>query len=205
VSLASGTGSGGDAQGDTLYSVEGIFGSAHADTLRGDAGDNIFDGGDGADTLRGEAGIDKLIGGGGDDRLFGGAGIDRLNGNDGEDRLEGGLGTDVMSGGAHADTFVWSSIDDIAPPAWPDYILDFNRAEGDRLHLGGIDANENAGGNQAFTFIGTAAFSGAPGEVRYYNANGETYIELQTDSSTDVDGWIRLLGTFTPDASWFVL
>ena len=50
--------SGGDAQGDTLTNIENIVGSAHADTLTGDASDNVFRGGAGADTLEGGAGLD---------------------------------------------------------------------------------------------------------------------------------------------------
>src|SRR3954462_13046692 len=40
VSLQSGTGSGGDAAGDTLVSIENLYGSSYNDTLIGDTGDN---------------------------------------------------------------------------------------------------------------------------------------------------------------------
>ena len=53
--------------------------------------------------------------------------------------------------------------------ATADVVADFNRAEGDRIDLSAIDADVYAAGNQAFTFIGTAAFSGTPGEIRYYH------------------------------------
>ena len=58
VSLASGTGSGGDAQGDTLTQVENLVGSAQGDSLTGDGNANQLDGGAGADLLDGGAGID---------------------------------------------------------------------------------------------------------------------------------------------------
>jgi aromatic ring hydroxylase-like protein/hemolysin type calcium-binding protein len=58
VSLAAGTGSGSDAQGDTLIGVENIVGSAFADTLTGDANANILTGGGAADRLDGGAGSD---------------------------------------------------------------------------------------------------------------------------------------------------
>jgi hypothetical protein len=47
-----------------------------------------------------------------------------------------------------------------------DLINDFTFAgtEYDRIDLSVIDANVYADGNQAFTFIGQAAFMGAPGE-----------------------------------------
>ena len=77
--------------------------------------------------------------------------------------------------------------------------------EGDRLDLVGIDADVYAANNQEFRFIGAAAFSGTPGEINYVHHNGETIIQMQTGTSIDVDGMIRIAGIVTPDASWFVL
>ncbi|MEP2758359.1 MAG: hypothetical protein ABJP66_04695 [Hyphomicrobiales bacterium] len=76
ISLLARTGSGGHAEGDTLVNIEGVVGSAFADTLTGDdsandilgaGGDDIIDGGAGKDNLRGEAGNDTLRGGTGVD------------------------------------------------------------------------------------------------------------------------------------------
>jgi Ca2+-binding RTX toxin-like protein len=82
VSLSTGTGSGGDAAGDTLSGVEFLWGSAFADTLTGDAGVNMIRSGDGNDTIRGGGGNDILEGhGGADTFIFGpGDGIDRIHG-----------------------------------------------------------------------------------------------------------------------------
>ncbi|MGF6230849.1 Ca2+-binding RTX toxin-like protein [Inquilinus ginsengisoli] len=71
VDLAAGTGSGGDAAGDTLTGIENLSGS------------NL-----GNDTLAGNSGANKLQGWGGDDVLRGGAGADVL---------EGGAGIDTAS------------------------------------------------------------------------------------------------------------
>ncbi|MDE2751862.1 MAG: calcium-binding protein, partial [Gemmatimonadota bacterium] len=60
VNLATGSNSGGDAQGDTLTGIKNLIGSAHADTLTGDAGDNVFRGGPGIDTITCGAGNDTL-------------------------------------------------------------------------------------------------------------------------------------------------
>ncbi|MGO4126409.1 hypothetical protein AB4Z01_18555 [Inquilinus sp. YAF38] len=66
VDLAAGTGSGGDAQGDTLIGIENLSGSNGGnDTLSGDAGDNRLTGQGGNDVLRGGAGTDILDGDGG--------------------------------------------------------------------------------------------------------------------------------------------
>ncbi|MEQ1955775.1 calcium-binding protein [Mesorhizobium sp. CN2-181] len=60
VNLTSGTGSDGDAQGDTLTGIERLIGSAGNDTLIGSAGDNTLIGGAGADTLTGNGGTDTV-------------------------------------------------------------------------------------------------------------------------------------------------
>uniref|UniRef100_UPI003137A132 cadherin-like domain-containing protein n=1 Tax=Ferrovibrio terrae TaxID=2594003 RepID=UPI003137A132 len=95
VNLATGTGSGGDAQGDTLTGIENVSGSDYADTLTGDANSNVLNGNNGADILNG---------GGGADILLGGDANDTLNGEDGDDQLNGGVGADVLNGGMGSDT-----------------------------------------------------------------------------------------------------
>ncbi|MGL4967259.1 MAG: M10 family metallopeptidase C-terminal domain-containing protein [Inquilinus sp.] len=67
VDLAAGTGSGGDAHGDTFISVENVDGSQASDQLTGNTGANVLKGLGGADVLRGGAGADRLDGGAGID------------------------------------------------------------------------------------------------------------------------------------------
>ncbi|PWR24347.1 calcium-binding protein [Zavarzinia aquatilis] len=67
VSLSTGLGARGEAQGDVLTGIESIEGSSFADKLVGDAGINVLTGGDGDDQLIGGAGADQLIGGLGND------------------------------------------------------------------------------------------------------------------------------------------
>ncbi len=70
VSLATGAGLGGDAQGDTLFSIEIVTGSAFADTLSGrDFVTDTLNGGDGDDVLMGRYGGDVLNGGAGIDTI----------------------------------------------------------------------------------------------------------------------------------------
>lgn len=89
ASLDSG-GSFGDAMGDSYVNVENLYGSFFADTLEGDAANNL---------IVGLLGNDELLGLGGNDRLVGSAG---------DDTLEGGAGNDILIGQADADTFVFS-------------------------------------------------------------------------------------------------
>jgi len=79
VNLATGTASGGDAQGDTFSGIEGVTGSGEADTLTGDGSANALSGGGGADTIFGGEGNDTVIGGAGADMMDGGGGIDTLS------------------------------------------------------------------------------------------------------------------------------
>ncbi len=124
VSLATGTGSGGDAQGDTLVNIDNLTGSAFNDTLEGNGGNNVLNGGAGTDTVSYEhaaagvtvslaittaqntigAGTDTLIG---FENLTGAAGFgNTLTGNKGANVLTGGSGDDQLNGGAGADTLI---------------------------------------------------------------------------------------------------
>jgi Ca2+-binding RTX toxin-like protein len=68
IDLAAETASGGDADGDTLFSIENLEGSGFSDVLSGDDGANVLTGGDGDDTLTGANGNDVLTGGAGNDQ-----------------------------------------------------------------------------------------------------------------------------------------
>src|SRR5690606_28212030 len=71
------TGSGGDAQGDQLTSIENLIGSDHADVLYGNGEVNRLDGGEGNDTLRSGGGGSAA--GGVFANLHGGGGIDTID------------------------------------------------------------------------------------------------------------------------------
>jgi Ca2+-binding RTX toxin-like protein len=100
---------GGDAAGDQLANVENLIGSAHADTLSGDDGDNVISGLAGDNHLYGYGGNDALWGGDDDDLLDGGTGTDVLKGFGGNDFLTGGDQADTMWGGTGDDIY---SVDD---------------------------------------------------------------------------------------------
>jgi Ca2+-binding RTX toxin-like protein len=102
----------GDATGDTLTGIEGVWGTKLADTITGDANTNQLYGDEGADTLRGAAGDDSLYGQVGSDTLYGGAGNDTLDGGDGDDVIWGGDGNDVLLGGNGGDTLNAENGDD---------------------------------------------------------------------------------------------
>ncbi|VXA80483.1 RTX toxin [Aeromonas salmonicida] len=125
-------------KGDVLFGGEGndiLFGQGGDDFLFGGAGNDILFGGSGNDTLYGESGNDTLYGGSGNDTLYGGAGNDTLSGGLGNDILVGGLGNDILKGDAGADTFIWLQGDTTGGTIAKDYVVDFSRAEGDKLDL----------------------------------------------------------------------
>jgi Ca2+-binding RTX toxin-like protein len=177
IKLSQGTASGGHAEGDSFRNVENITGSSFGDTLSGDAGANL---------INGSAGNDTLVGGNGNDRLFGGSGQDGLN---------GGAGKDELSGGADADRFDFSALTDSAVGANRDAILDFTVDAGagfvDRINVSGIDAVAGLAGNQAFSFIGGAAFS-AEGQVRAVQVGANTVIEFNTAGTDGAEMQIQL-------------
>ncbi|MGB8811863.1 MAG: M10 family metallopeptidase C-terminal domain-containing protein, partial [Paracoccaceae bacterium] len=83
-------------------------------------------------------------------------------------RLTGGLGFDLMVGGAAADAFVFNNTTEAPILAGAvDRIADFQHAQGDRVDLRAIDAETNLAGDQAFHFIGGAAFGRDAGELRF--------------------------------------
>ncbi|WP_293454352.1 right-handed parallel beta-helix repeat-containing protein [Phenylobacterium sp.] len=160
-----------------------LSGMGGADTLKGAAGNDVISGGDGDDLIYGNQGADTLSGGAGADRLTGAEGDDYLSGGASADTLEAGAGADLMSGGEGADIFIFREGDTLASA--PDRILDF--AHGDKISLTMVDANVNASGDQAFTFIGAQSFHHKAGELHYEVANGGIYLSGDTNGDGIAD------------------
>jgi Ca2+-binding RTX toxin-like protein len=136
------------------------------------------------------------------DKLTGSKGNNVLSGGGGNDTLSGGSGKDQLTGGAGADSFVYKSIADTSVLAARDVILDF--AAGDKINLAGVDANSSQSGNQAFSFIGAAAFT-ALGQLHYTSVGGIWLVEGNTTGDTAADFSIEIRNGFALQASDFVL
>lgn len=182
----------GEAAGDTFFFIEQLTGSGHADSLRGN---------DVANTLSGLAGNDTLLGRGGNDILLGGAGNDVLDGGEGNDRLQGDAGADTLTGGAGADTFVFlAATDSPRSNTGRDTIADFVSGL-DKIDLRAIDASTRTSGDQAFSHIGSAAFSGRAGQLHFVNG----VLEGDTNGDRVADFQIVVLVTATLALGDFIL
>ncbi|MFJ4196620.1 beta strand repeat-containing protein [Pseudomonas sp. NPDC089534] len=126
VTGTTGTGSGGDAEGDMYSNIESYIGSAYDDVFTVTSGNASFAGGAGNDVYiinsAGGAGAVELAGGGDDEirtnlsSMGMGAEVERLTytgsgnftgrGNAGDNIITGGAGNDVLIGGAGADRLI---------------------------------------------------------------------------------------------------
>jgi Ca2+-binding RTX toxin-like protein len=172
VNLQNGKGTGGAAQGDTLASIENVVGSAFVDNLVGSSAANV------------------------------------LNGGAGNDTLNGGGGADTLTGGAGADLFVFKTLADFGVGTTTDAITDF-QAGGlgtataiDHIDLSAIDANSKTSKDDTFNFIGSGAFSGKAGELRYDGA-GHLLGDVNGDGIADFSLALTVTGIL--DASDLVL
>jgi Ca2+-binding RTX toxin-like protein len=161
--------------------------------------------GDGADYINGGAGNDRILGGAGNDTLRGGTENDTLSGNGQNDRIEGGTGQDYLIGGAGADVFDFNAIVDSPATAARDAIADFGTG-GDRIDLSGIDARAAVAGNQAFTFIGNAAFTDQ-GQIRAVQQGTAVILLVNNMGTAAPDMLIALIDTRLAEitASDFIL
>jgi Ca2+-binding RTX toxin-like protein len=115
-----------------------------------------------------------------------------MNGFGGLYRLFGGLGSDRMDGGAGSDTFDFNSVSETPTGLNRDLITDFTgngKLAGDLIDVSTLDANVLLPGNQAFAFIGSAAFTAA-GQLRYSGG----VLQGSTNANTAAEFEIRLVG-----------
>jgi len=131
---------GGDGNDSILggWGFDDLHGNAGDDTVAGGLGGDWVVGGQGSDQLFGNTDGDVVLGNLGDDLARGGSGDDVVRGGQGNDSLEGGPGADFVAGDRGDDTVSGGDGADIFNSfggAGLDRILDFSRAEGDRVRL----------------------------------------------------------------------
>lgn len=161
---------------DLLTGFENLLGSDWSDLLIGDKSANVLaDDPDGASQLDNG---DTLNGGGGDDTLI----------------AHSGEGPDQLTGGSGHDTFAFA----INPQYYSDRIvIDVitDLSQNDRIDLSALDADTNAGGDQAFVLV--SALDGHAGEaaLAYDKASLRTLLLLDTNGDGMSDITIALSGS----------
>jgi Ca2+-binding RTX toxin-like protein len=135
VSLSTGTGSDGDAEGDSLATIENLRGSGHDDNLTGDGNANVFQAGDGDDILAGLAGADTLAGG---------EGIDTADYRGSNAAVQVNLAVPSSSGG-HAAGDILSSIENLIGSSAAD-TLTGDDADNTIVGLAGADTLDGGDG-----------------------------------------------------------
>jgi Ca2+-binding RTX toxin-like protein len=151
------------------------------------------------------SGNDNFAGFGTNDVLAGGDGADTITGLEGTDTITGGAGIDRLTGGSGADRFVYAATGDAVAGGSSEIITDFSQGS-DKIDLSGIDADTGTGGDQAFSFIGTAAFSNVAGQLRYAttpSGSRTIYGDVNGDGVTDFQ--LQLTGSITLAAGDFIL
>ena len=117
-------------------------------------------------------------------------------GGTGNDTLTSTPGRDLLTGGGGSDIFQFLSSGDSVVGANRDAIKDFSAAQGDIIDLTAVDANDLLPGDQAFSFLGTGAFTGGPGEARY-EVTGSDSIVQGTINGSGSTFEIKLIGVTT--------
>lgn len=171
LNIATGTGTGGNAQGDSFTNFErftltsgadSVIGSANADSVDGGAGDDTLDGGGGNDTLFGGIGNDTIRGGAGADSMSGGAGTDTLDYSGSAAGVTVNLANQSASGGdATGDTF--SSFEGVIGSSQGDTLT--GSAAANTIDGGaGNDSILGGGGNDSIIAgLGDDTVQGGPG------------------------------------------
>jgi Ca2+-binding RTX toxin-like protein len=127
-------------------------------------------------------------------RVFGGLVDDTIIGSRNNDFLQGNGGIDTLTGGDGADMFRYLATSDSTAAA-ADRILDFTPGA-DKIDLSRIDANSHSAGDQAFSWIGSNAFTGSgaasAGELRAFQSGASWFVEGDTDGDGGGDLIVEL-------------
>jgi serralysin len=190
VSLALGAGAGGTAEGDQLFDIDNLNGSAYNDTLLGD---------ENANALYGQGGNDVLKGGGGADKLIGGAGDDQLSSDGYGDMLDGGADNDTANF-SEAQTGVYVGLAmgrynagafyQPVPQGTPDNIVDVENVYGSNKidYIFGDSSDNfiwgNGGGDSLLGRGGNDTLDGGAGKDFLYGGAGNDKLTGGADQDT---------------------
>jgi Ca2+-binding RTX toxin-like protein len=224
INLATGRCFGGSAEGDTLVSIENVFGSNFNDTITGTSGANQLHGGEGNDVIKGGGGNDFLDGGNGNDILVSTIwDACTLDGGAGDDTFKGSGAADVLIGGAGSDTadfshrsFVTISLGDPLP-YWAGLetphaqfisIENLTGTSGQDTLVGNGGSNVIRGGDSADNVIGGGGadimYGGTGNDHIYVDNAGDVVREYVGEGSDTVRTTVSYTLTAGSEIEWFV-
>ncbi len=147
-------------------------------------------------TIANGAVIENASSGAGNDKLIGNKVGNVMAAGNGADKLKGGQGADFLFGQGGADTFIYARARDSRDSAI-DTITDFIQGE-DTIDLSRLDGDGKSGTAGLFDFIGSGAFTGTAGELRFGPvSSSSTVIEADINGDGNGDFTIILQGGFT--------
>jgi Ca2+-binding RTX toxin-like protein len=168
-----------------LSKLFSFAGSGVSMVVNGTAGTDILKLGNVAHTVNAGDGIDQIKGG---------SAADTINGGSGGDKINGAGGADILTGGAGNDVFKYANVSDSGLGAAADRITDYTIGQ-DRLNFSRIDTNPALAGDQAFTFLGTAAFAATGlGQLRYLTSGADLIVQADVNGDGVADMEVILQG-----------
>jgi Ca2+-binding RTX toxin-like protein len=171
--------------GSTLSAHLWLVGSGVTITINGSSG---------IDVMKLANAVQTVNGGDGADQIKGGNLVDTVHGGAGKDKIMGQGGADILTGGAGSDVFKFLSASDSGPGTAADRVTDFTIGQ-DRLNFVQIDANAALDGDQAFTFLGTAAFAVTGlGQLRYLTSGSDLIVQADVNGDGVADMEVILQG-----------
>jgi Ca2+-binding RTX toxin-like protein len=138
--------------------------------------------------------VQTVNGGDGQDQIKGGSQVDTINGGAGIDKIMGLGGADILTGGAGNDVFRYLAQGDSGIGVGADKITDFTIGQ-DKLNFKDIDADAVTAGDQAFAFLGNAAFSSpGTGQIRYQDSGADLLVQVDVNGDGTADMEVILQG-----------
>jgi Ca2+-binding RTX toxin-like protein len=164
---------------------------------------------DPATTIKGTERQDTINGTGGNDVIRANGGADVVCASSGDDIIVGGGNKDWISGQSGKDVFVFTALSDsLSGKDNRDIICDWGKLNGvgqDTIDLHQIDADSSTSGDQAFSWIGSNAFSRKASELRSTFDGQDTIIEADVNGDSAADLQIQIVGRAALGAGDFVL
>jgi Ca2+-binding RTX toxin-like protein len=167
----------------------------------------VINGTSGVDIIKMGHSVNTINAGDGTDQIRGGNLVDTINGGGGGDKIMGRGGADVITGGLGDDRFRYIDNADSGFGAARDRITDFTSGQ-DLIDFSWFDGDAVTAGDQAFTFVGTAAFSNTGlGQLRYASSGGDILLQADTngDGVADMEIILQGIGASTLTAADFIL